>query len=266
MTTIQKGLVGVFDVLGYQNIIESNEIEDVSKIVLEILTNLPNIVIDTLTHLISSEDSRSFFSKEKENLKPLIISDTILLSISIDPNASPENKVSSWVIFLLYSAMLLRSAFDKGLPLRGAIDSGDFFRHDNCFAGKPMVSAYNLANQLQFSGCVLTPKVEEEFKKDLKQADKGLRNAIQYLCFPYLAPQKNNEEKKLLLVNWLKPLDDWKELPDDIRQYVVLAFHDHNKDVSKKDIPKLEHTEIILRYSLNRNRILDNLHRIFTPR
>lgn len=253
---IQEGLVGVFDILGYQNIIDNNEIENVSKIVLETLTNLPNTVKDTLTHLISDEASRNFFIKENDTLKSLIISDTILLSLSVDSNASPENRVSNWAIFLLHAAMLLRLAFDNGLPLRGAIDSGNFFINGNCFAGRPIVNAFRLANQLQFSGCALTPKVEEEFKKDLNQTNKDFQNAIRYLFFLYLTPQKNNEEEKLLLVNWLKPLDDWKDLPNDIRQYVVLAFHDHNKNVSKKDIPKLENTEIILRYSISKSWIV----------
>ncbi|WP_295103780.1 hypothetical protein [uncultured Candidatus Kuenenia sp.] len=252
MTMIQEGLVGVFDILGYQNIIDNNEIEDVSKIVLEILTKLPSAAKDTLTRLISDEESRNFFIKEKENLKSLIISDTILLSLSVDPKALHGNKMSNWAIFLLHAAMLLRLAFDKGLPLRGSIDSGNFFILDNCFAGKPIVNAYRLANQLQFSGCALTPKVEKEFKNDLNRS----QDAIRCLFFPYLLPLKNNEEMKLSLVNWLNPFDSWKEVPDDICQYVVKAFHAHNKDVSQKDIQKLINTEIIMRYSISKSWIV----------
>ncbi len=261
MTMIQEGLVGVFDILGYQNIIDNNDIEKIFKIVSEKLNNLPKNVKDTIEKLIQDKETRNYFIKEMKNFSWLVISDTILLTLPFDPNISSSDRVLNWIYFLLLSAMLLRLSFDEGLPLRGAVDLGNFFIDGNCFAGKPIVGAYRFANNLQISGCALTTNVKKVLEKDLDNVSAELRdNIINHLLFMYLVPLKDGKEEKLLIVNWLKPLDDWEKTPDDIRQYVVDKFHAHNKDVHRKAFVKLENTEIILRYSLNRNRILDNLH------
>lgn len=250
MSTIQKGFIGFFDILGYQNIIANKEIEEVAKIIDEIIIKLPDEVRSRLTGLFPEGEGRNSFIAEKKKIEWLIISDSILLSYEMDSNAPSIDKIIKWIIFLVHVAMLLRFTFDKGLPLRGAIDIGSFFITKHCFAGKTIVDTYNLANKLQFSGCVFTQNAKSKFDEVLKLIEDDLRNKMRYLFFPYLVPLKNNEEMKLSLVNWFKPFDNWEKFPDDICQYVVQAFHDHNKDVSQKDIQKLINTEIIMRYSI----------------
>lgn len=74
------------------------------------------------------------------------------------------------------------------------------------------------------------------------------------MLFPYLAPIAGDSAKRMFLLRTLIPDDDAFSIPSDIRQYVVAAFHAHNKDVPRSVLPKLENTEIILRHSLGGDR------------
>lgn len=127
MSTIREGFIGFFDILGYQNIIENKEIEEVAIIIFEIMNKLKESVKSALKGLIPEGESRQDFTVEMEKINWLIISDSILLSYEMDSKTSPSIKMYKRITFLLHVAMLLRFTFNKGLPLRGAIDIGRFF-------------------------------------------------------------------------------------------------------------------------------------------
>jgi len=92
------------------------------------------------------------------------------------------------------------------------------------------------------SGCVVTKEAETEVRNYLGQD-------VDDYFFSYLVPLKNNENKRCLALKWLYPIADWGEPPKDIRQYIVDKFHAHNKDVPREVFPKIDNTEMILRYS-----------------
>ena len=61
----EYGLVGFFDILGYQNIIDNNKIEDTSTIIADIIHTLPSSVKDNLIKLLVDENKSG--SEESSN-------------------------------------------------------------------------------------------------------------------------------------------------------------------------------------------------------
>lgn len=59
-------------------------------------------------------------------------------------------------LFLPFCLFLFLSMFAKGLPVRGAIASGEFFEDGTIWAGKPIVDAHRCAERLGASACVAT--------------------------------------------------------------------------------------------------------------
>lgn len=240
--------MGLFEVMGYQKIIDNNQIIDVTKIISETLMKLPEKTYKSMLPL--PKEIASFSQGRLKKMQTLIFSDTILLVFPFDPELDLFARATEYLLFFIYTAYFLRTAFDSGLPLRGAIDSGEYViaRSDmgSCFAGQPIIEAYRLSTKLQFSGCVLTNHFYSQLKTDLKQ-DEALRKENLKLFLSYLVPLKKNEEERMGVINWLCPFGDWT-IPDDLRQYVIRAFHRHSKDVPRNVIPKIENTEIMLRY------------------
>jgi hypothetical protein len=234
------GIVGVLDILGYQSIINNNLIEDTAKLISETILNLPNRAIDNIVASLS-EKNRSEAIKEFNSIKSLVVSDTIILTMSQGKDGLSFFK---WFIFLSYVARLLRDSFDAGFPLRGAIDCGAFFIKGLCFAGRSIINSYNLANRLQFAGCVLTSNAQTSFL----EVSKDRKAVADLLVYDYLVPLKTNQEEKSLVVHWFSPFKDWGTIPIDVRQFVYNAFHAHNKDVSRNVLSILENTELVIRF------------------
>lgn len=243
----EQGMVGFFDVLGYQSIIDNNKISDAARILSESFIRIPGKVENKLSESLK-ETRKALYEEIQKRMKFIIISDSIVIAIPFLPldEKKPEvKKVNGIQLFYFFTtvSLLLHTSFDEGFPLRGAIDYGEFYIQDRTFAGRPFINAYRLANRLEISGCVLTKEAETEFRNCVE------KDAMDYLFFSYLVPLKNNENKRCLALKWLCPYGDWGEPPKDIRQYIADKFHAHNKDVPRDVFPKIDNTEMILRYS-----------------
>jgi hypothetical protein len=57
---IKKGFVGFFDILGYQAIIDNNEISKTAKIISEMIVNLPTRISDLLISLLKKKKNIGF--------------------------------------------------------------------------------------------------------------------------------------------------------------------------------------------------------------
>jgi hypothetical protein len=245
----EKGMVGFFDVLGYQNIIDNNKISDAAHILSESFTRIPERVENKLSE--SLKESKKTYELIKDRMKFIIISDSIIIAIPFlrltedEKNLELVKKGNEFQLlyFFISASFLLHLSFDEGFPLRGAIDYGEFYVQDRTFAGKPFINAYRIANRLEISGCVLTKEAETEFRNYVK------KDTIDDFFFSYLVPLKNNESERYLTMKWLCPFKELGEPPKDIRQYIVDKFHAHNKDVTRDVFPKIDNTEMILRYS-----------------
>jgi hypothetical protein len=240
---IKTGLVGVFDILGYQNIIVNNQIEYVAKLITEVIQQLPTEVITTLNKQMLSSwvDSENPSNLIKHN----IISDTIIIYMPDDDSLKKIGEFFSYLTFFLFSNYFLNKCFCKGIPLRGALSYGQYFVSQNTFAGKPLVDCYSLGNKLEFSGCVLT----HEFTNYLQNNKPNEESLIKNYAADYLVSLKNNISEKYPLLNWVSSTPALREtIPDDIRQFVFDSFKSHNKDILPEVFRKMENTEMTIRY------------------
>jgi len=246
----KTGLVGFFDILGYQNLLERNEPEKIAEDVIPILTNIGVTVqkiIDEFHNLIISaikvnrktskeKDFLAYIDKQHKKIikamRWLVFSDTVLLALPIDEKDSTI-VYSSWLMFLIATIALQTNLFRAGLPTRGAIDYGKFFIKDTCFAGRTIVTAYQLCSQIELSACVFSEVAAKEFIR-LDMADHWLG----MLVVEYLVPMKSGEKHLLAVMTNTYDLDS-----KDIHGDVMRAFWANKKDISLSARQKAQNTE-----------------------
>lgn len=240
-----KGLVGFFDILGYQSIIDNNSIDEVSRLISDVMLQIPDKVRETLCRPHRDKKANfEFLSSMVDRLEARLISDSIVLTFPIKKRHKYRwEKLFSFFMFTQYVDSLMSLTFREGLPLRGAIGFGEFFLQDHCFAGKPIINCYRLGNSLDFSGCVMAQDCKMALDRLLKQ-NRDLKLVIDEFGHDYLCPLKDQKSKRLFLLKWSPHLKG----NEDIRQAVFRTFKAHNKDIGVGVDRKLTHTEFILRF------------------
>jgi hypothetical protein len=239
---ISTGWVGFFDILGYANLLQRNEPELIADEVVPLLTGTEHqvrkgvgIFFDAVTYSqLEAED----FAKFVTDLKWLLFSDTILIAMPADESTDGQS-ILRWLTFFIACNMLQVKLFRAGLPLRGAIDFGRFFIRDTCFAGRPIINAYELCNMLELAACVLTPKASDQLHGHEPLLGGHGLNA---LVLEYLVPTKDGERHSFVTRASVH------EKNIDIRQQVMKAFWGHGKDISIDAQKKATNTEQWLRY------------------
>jgi hypothetical protein len=239
-----QGLVGFFDILGYQNIIDNNTIDEVSEIISQLLLKLPDDARVELTESLAGEGRESLRNKMKE-LKARMISDSILLVFPVDVKEGRLERLKYFTLFKAYVDRLLTYTFIAGLPMRGAIDFGEYFLEEDCFAGKPIINCFRLGQSLDFSGCVMTEGCREAVLGMLDgMVREGKHLDASFFGYDYLCPLRGQGYKKSLLLSWGSDMYDDR----DIRQTVFEAFKDHNKDIGADVVGKIANTEMMIRF------------------
>jgi hypothetical protein len=245
---ISTGWVGFFDILGYANLLQRNEPETIAEEVVPLLTGAYPEIINGIGTTFESwiakftdnhQDSQSLVqnaSRLIDDLKWLLFSDTILITIHSD-DSTDRQSVLRWIIFYWACADLQVKLFRAGLPLRGAIDFGRFFVRDTCFAGRPIINAYELCNMLELAACVLSKAASDQL-----HGLKGFEGGADACVSEYLVPTKNGE----CHFSVTKAVVYEKDI--DIRQQVMKAFWGHRKDISIDAQRKATNTEQWLRY------------------
>lgn len=270
--TAKTGLVGFFDILGYQQMLLANDVASTARVVVDVLAEVPNLVVSGMfedqglelvgisNDDVSGDDIEAWSELEpyyesvvREETGWLLFSDSILVSLPIDL----DDRIPLWgtkvVAFVEVCSFLLRRMFDVGLPLRGGISFGEFFIHDTFFSGRPIIDAYQHSESLQLSGCMLAPSAAQLYGQMKQYAidqdfDGSIRGMLDQLCVDYLIPKKRDRVETGSMINWVNlPMRFFEGLPSDLRQYVYSSFVAHNKDVAPAVQPKIENTEAFVR-------------------
>jgi hypothetical protein len=242
---IKQGFVGFFDILGYQTLIDNNDISKASQIIEEVIVNLPKRTSELLLSLVKDSKNQDAAKDIYNKIDARLISDSIILSLEMPKNADATNSTLLYTLaFLSYSSQLMRQAFDKGLPLRGAIDYGEFFFSGNCFAGKPIINCYRIGNQMDVAGCVITNDCYEIINSAVSNTKQP--ENIKCLYFDCLIVNKDGSNKRCHVLNWYCPYKDWGDKHDNLRSYVIDAFHANGKDITPDVVSKVNNTEIML--------------------
>jgi len=227
-------MVALFDVLGYKNLIDQNNVATVASLLRETLQQIPAAV-------------SQWFKKEfPENtavdeivsaVKPLVFSDTILLTLNED--AATDTKAGNLFVFFVECAFVQRFMFENGLPLRGAISYGEFYVSDLCFVGKPVVRAYELAQSQDWCGVALTVEAENAW---IALQDKSWLHRSASIVIPYDVPLKSMGTSRLISLQWPAIPVENKGFPNDPRGAVVEKFSAHGKIVPPAEYRRIENT------------------------
>jgi len=234
---IKVGLVAFLDILGYKNIITNNEINIVAELITDILIELPNTSFEKLNAINTDPVASKRQQLEVNSIDSIIVSDSILLTMEIDPTFPIGKKFVKSIFFISCVSQLLKTAFDSGLPLRGAIDYGEFFIKNNTFAGVPIVNSYHLGERLNLSGCALT----NECSNEMNYWAENLKDTYNPICFNCIT-QLKNEDVQLDQVNWYMPFPGWGENNENIFKYVLDKFGSHKKNIDDRVREKMHNT------------------------
>lgn len=252
----RTGLIGFFDILGYQNLLERNEPETVAKDVLPILTSIGEKVAKVLKEMpnVATAPTPAAIKKHEELIRTmswLVFSDTVLLTLPID-EVDPVAVRHSWMTFLVAVVVLQGELFGAGLPTRGAIEYGKFFVKDTCFAGRTIVTAYQLCHQIQIAACVFSEGAANEFRR----MEENAKDTSLYGTFviEYLVPTKNGEKRLLAVMAYT----DNFNLPD-IHHAVMHAFWGNKKDISLSARQKAENTEQRLEFIHHQSKKIESI-------
>jgi hypothetical protein len=214
------GLVAFFDIMGYRQIIANNEIKEAALIIKKALKKI--------TEFQKAADYVEKELKFSPTTNYLAFSDSILIYTSYSEDVSHRKMQAG--LFAAGCAGLCGELFEAGLPARGAIAKGEFFIEQTSFAGKAIVEAYEFANSLEFTGCVIVPTAEIEFA--------GISDPLN-LLFPYPVPLKGNQKQNLLTLNLCSLL---VINSDNSRQFTIEQFSRHNKNICPETVGKINNT------------------------
>lgn len=234
---LRDGIVGFFDILGYQNIIDNNDIENVSKIVTDILLNLGNNV---RMNIIEQINDKALYNRYAEGMDIRLISDSILLTLPYNSEDIRERNRQS-LICVAAAQEILNMTFKKGIPVRGAMNCGKFYLEESCFAGKPLIECYRVGQSLDFSGCAMLTDLENVCR-EYENNGSDFNILTTPLAMKHYCPLKSEKFKEMYIVTWGHYM-----IKDDIRQVVYEGYKMHNKDIGIGVARKIENTEYILR-------------------
>jgi hypothetical protein len=147
-----RGFFGMFDILGYRDFIKQNALDKTIDIFKRLMVDLDRHAVT-----LAGQDTRQLTALTPT--KSLVFSDTIILY-----QALSRSMIDFGPTFLAKACVLLRFAFERGLPLRGAISFGEFFVHERAFLGMPIIDAYEAEKKQQWSGVALTLSAQREYE------------------------------------------------------------------------------------------------------
>lgn len=268
------GLVAMFDILGYRALLANNPASEYVGEILEKFASAPTLAYDYMFKSIVDGVQR-FVDLRK--LSTMVFSDTILAVLPVPENEPIAWRGLRWVLFFNFAWKLYSDLFLAGLPLRGAVSYGDVVLHKMCFAGQPIVEAYDLAQDIDAAICVLTEEASREryiILKSLHQLsntcfyphsggitgheqDAGiicrqLARLLRHQLPRARVPRKTGSGEKLCWVCSPSKEDKIIDTSKDLKQIVVNSFSAHKKSMTLDAWRKAQHTEKMLSYARRR--------------
>jgi hypothetical protein len=151
-------------------------------------------------------------------------------------------------LFTEFSADLLNRLLLVGLPVRGAWAYGDFYLDPQpgsiCLAGRPIVEAYEWANCLELSGCVLAPSAES-YLSDIKFLQASDEPSVDFVKCP-VPLNRGRQKQDLFLLNqgaFFRYYHGKNQDGLEISRHLIMErFASHNKTIGVDQIVKLNNT------------------------
>ncbi len=270
-----EGFLGFFDVLGYSKMIKSmkNNLDGL----IDIYTNTLMDIDDLATSL---EGNKKFLLTPIET-KSFAFSDTLVLYQDM-PKGHVALQTSTIIVFLAEVCYLLRLAFERGIPLRGAVSFGEYYIQEDkgCFLGYPVIEAHKMESKQKWSGATLCKSAwdklyalhNESMETQGEWRGIDLRGRFSPLNNPlwekYPIPHESSSIDGIALC-WHDEVLDFLRLEkiprikkhelENVGQFVGEKFRQHGKNIDSDDVKiKIKNTatflgDLQMRYLLKRS-------------
>jgi len=243
---INRGIVFFADVLGYQDLISNNRIEEAATVINDLLLGIPQQVTDEfLTRFPANADPPLHPIVRQAEWR--VVSDSILFTL-----AFPEKGETwpHWISGLALITAFTGSMMKHGLPIRGAVAFGTYFVTKMSFAGIPFVQAYKTSQDLDWAGVTLLQETQAQLQSDApKLFDQG------FFTRPFHAPFKHAPHGTVHCINWPAFLNR----STNPRPFLFKAFLSHGKSWSPELASKLTNTEAFMTHSQIVTRTIDQI-------
>ena len=132
----------------------------------------------------------TILTNEKDGILSTNFSDSIIIFSSGDKREDLHR-------MLIMASQFFAYALNKCVPLRGAISFGEFYLNleKNLFCGPPLIEAYEIGENAQWSGIVVSESFAAKYKEN------PLRSSDQEVVIKYPIPTKGDPQSGWVL-NW----------------------------------------------------------------
>jgi hypothetical protein len=175
--------VGVFDILGFSNLIKTRKLEEVAELYSKVKKYFEEML--DYANLLWNRDLVKFYN----------FSDTFL--------TNTRNKDDNNFQTLLYACDALflavnEAAQNNNIAIRGAISSGEIISVEGVLVGQPIIEAFEKEKQQEWIGCWIGADClnEGQFKEYI--CDKSI--------VEYSIPFKYGKAKNCYAFNWVKSI------------------------------------------------------------
>jgi len=227
-------LIAVCDILGFSTLVEKNSLDDV-------VSGALGWFRKALHHSLHKRDFPSEVPAKtafvgNEHVGVAWFSDTVLLYTRRDDDEAVQQLILT-IGWLLFETMI-----GGNTRIRGGISYGEAYidEANSIFVGKPIVEAYRLEQQQQWSGAALTATGSNRIPEHIRSGQYA-----DWWVVPYDVPLKTGATLRTLAINWTwgfhdptwrlrwsKSADvptelDWQTQPDICEKFTnTKRFHD----------------------------------------
>ena len=244
-----RGFIGVFDVLGFQSFCANNSDQKIAEEVLRYIDFVPEGMPELLARSLSRGQIKTYEHAKAllSHIKWLVFSDTIVVVL---PNAEKEKDLLRE--YVAACAILNRTMFERGLPVRGAMHLGEFVIGNRCIAGRVVVEALHQVHLIEAACTVLSNDVwahlQDRFNTD-EIGDSLLRGLLPRSSVPC-----KDGAKTLTTLNWLNISIGEATDPKNTYEFVMEQFLAHGKQLDTAAHTKARNTADIFSAWLARRR------------
>jgi hypothetical protein len=187
---MKTSTIAFCDVLGFTDLVQQNPIETVKSE----LDWFKRSLYSSLYKCASPSDTPTFAElREHKELGVAWFSDTILLYTLKDDDKCLQALISSvaWLVF--------QTMFNPKVRIRCGISFGETFidEKESIYIGKPIIEAYNLEENQDWSGGALTDTARERIPRKFHSG-----RYPEWPLIPYKVPLKNKTILDTLAINW----------------------------------------------------------------
>ena len=154
-------IFGIFDVLGFTGFCEHCDFQS-AEAVLKTIDNFEKEIPETVVEALDTTNSEARDKKEmlKERLRWLTFSDTVFVALPYNLSDHRDELKFNLIFFTAVTAYINRRMFEIGLPMRGAIHTGDIIISERCYAGKAIVDAHNFGKKFQAAATFVSEQAD----------------------------------------------------------------------------------------------------------